>query len=279
VFRRPRHGVRARASRLTRAWRRENATVIRLISAALCAIVSLSGSVQSPGSIQSSAGGKRIRVLFVGNSLTTTNNLPLLVEALAEKAASERIESRVVAFPNYSLEDHWNRGDAKRTIAEGGWSVVVLQQGPSALPESRVLLIDYARRFNAEAQRVGARTALYMVWPAQARLGDFEGVRASYAAAAREIRGLLLPAGDAWRAAWRRDGRLPLYGNDGFHPSALGSYLAALVIYQQLTGRSPIGLPATLESSSGAFAPIAIPPSTATLLQESAAEANARSPT
>ena len=45
-------------------------------------------------------------------------------------------------------------------------------------------------------------------------------------------KGLLLPAGDAWRAAWAADARLPLYGPDGFHPSPMGTYLAALVIYE-----------------------------------------------
>ena len=48
-----------------------------------------------------------------------------------------------------------------------------------------------------------------------------------------------------------------------------GAYLAALVIYQQLSGRSPIGLPSTFER-------IFVPPSRAVLLQEAAAEANAR---
>ena len=32
-----------------------------------------------------------------------------------------------------------------------------------------------------------------------------------------------------------RDPGLELFGPDGFHPTELGSYLAALVIYQQLT--------------------------------------------
>ena len=32
-------------------------------------------------------------------------------------------------------------------------------------------------------------------------------------------------------AAWRQDPGLRLYGSDGFHPTVLGSYLAALVIY------------------------------------------------
>src|SRR4051812_1629010 len=87
------------------------------------------------------------RVLFIGNSLTTVNDVPGIVEALS-KGGERRLISRTVAFDGYSLEDHWNRGDARRAIAEGGWSFVVLQQGPSALPESRVLLVDYARRFS-----------------------------------------------------------------------------------------------------------------------------------
>jgi hypothetical protein len=203
-----------------------------------------------------------MRVLFIGNSLTTVNDVPALVGQLAA-ASAQRYEYRTVAFNGYSLEDHWNRGDAQRAIAEGGWSIVVLQQGPSALPESRVLLIDYTKRFATEAHRVGARVAMYMVWPSSDRLGDFDGVRLSYAAAAREAGGLLMPAGDAWREAWRRDSRLALYGPDGFHPTAAGSYLAALVMYRAFFGRSPVGLP-----------PLIVSPSQVRVLQESAAAVN-----
>jgi len=199
------------------------------------------------------------RVLFVGNSLTTVNDVPALVGQLAA-ASAQRYEYRTVAFNNYSLEDHWNRGDAQRAIAEGGWSIVVLQQGPSELPESRVSLVDYATRFATDAHRVRARVGLFMVWPSSNRMGDFDGVRLSYAAAAGAAGGLLIPAGDAWRDAWRRDSRLALYGPDGFHPTAAGSYLAAVVLYQAFFGRSPVGLP-----------PLIVAPSQARLLQESAA--------
>jgi hypothetical protein len=183
------------------------------------------------------AQGAPLRVLFIGNSLTAANDLPAMVEALA-KANGEAIVTRMVAIPNYSLEDHWNRGDAKRAIAEGGWSFVVLQQGPSALPESRVLLVEYARRFAAETAKIHARTALFMVWPASSRAFDFDGVRLSYEAAAREVGGVFLAAGEAWRTAWRSDAKLEFYGTDGFHPTKLGSYLAALVVYQGLTGKT-----------------------------------------
>jgi hypothetical protein len=52
-------------------------------------------------------------------------------------------------------------------------------------------------------------------------------VKLSYETAAKEIGGLFLPAGEAWRVAWKRDPDLHFYGPDGFHPSPLGSLLAA----------------------------------------------------
>jgi hypothetical protein len=191
---------------------------------------------------QTAASAPPLRVLFIGNSLTAANDVPALIEALG-KANGERITTRTVAIPNYSLEDHWNQGDARSVIAEGGWSFVVLQQGPSALAESRVLLVDYAKRFAAEARRIGAKTALFMVWPESSRAAAFDGVKLSYQTAAREIGGIFLPAGEGWRAAWSRKPDLQFYGADGFHPTALGSYLAALVIYQGLTGRAPAQTP------------------------------------
>jgi hypothetical protein len=178
-----------------------------------------------------------VRVLFIGNSLTYANDLPASVCALARSAGREAI-CESVARPDYGLEEHWNDGEARRVIARG-WDVVVLQQGPSALPESRRLLIAYARRFDAAIKKAGARTAFYMVWPSRARRGDFASVSQSYRAAAKDVKAELMPAGDAWRAAWAVDAELQLYGPDGFHPSPIGSYLAALVIYEQIFAAPP----------------------------------------
>jgi hypothetical protein len=212
-------------------------------------------------------GSILLRILFIGNSLTAVNNLPALVEAIARADGAVRIETQMVAYPDHSLEDHWNRGDARRAIAGGRWDVVVLQQGPSALPESQALLREYAKGFAAEIRKAGARPALYMVWPSASRAFDFDGVSRSYARAAADVGGLLLPAGDAWREAWKRDRALALYGPDGFHPSALGTYLSALVIYRQITGRPVVGLPSPLSS---------IDPEVVRVLQEAASEAGGR---
>jgi hypothetical protein len=216
-----------------------------------------------------------LRVLFIGNSLTYTNDLPGIVQALAEATGKGRLVYEMVAFPNYSLEDHWNQGDARRKIAAGKWNFVVLQQGPSALPESRVLLVEYTRRFAKEIRSSGAKPALYMVWPSQDRQRDFDGVRDSYAHAAEEVDGAFFPAGEAWRAAWRHKPELALYSQDGLHPSLLGSYLAAMVIYQQLYNQPSITLPSSLKLRSKTVSKIDLSAQEAELLQAAAEEATA----
>jgi hypothetical protein len=206
------------------------------------------------------------RVLFIGNSLTEANGLPGMVEALSRQGGGTPITTASVVVGGFSLEDPWTQGSALRRILEGGGSIVVLQQGPSSLPDNQASLRDWTARFDAVVRANGARTALYMVWPESNRLEAFDAVSGSYARAAEAVGGMLFPVGEAWRAAWRRDPGVPLYGPDGFHPSPAGTYLAALVIYQQITGRSPVGLPGN--------API--PADRARLLQEAAEEANAR---
>jgi len=209
-------------------------------------------------------------VLFVGNSLTYANDLPQIVEALSA-GGTQAIEARMVAFPDFSLDDHVSRGDAMAAIRRGGWTTVVLQQGPSTLPENRAQLRVSAKRFAAEVSKVGGRTALYAVWPAQHRAADFPAADESYALAAADVDGILLPVGEAWRAAWRRDPNIPLYAADGLHPSATGSYLAGLVIAGRLTGRSPVGMPRDLRLAGGGR--IEMPAALAATLQEAAAEA------
>jgi hypothetical protein len=152
-------------------------------------------------------------------------------------AAGFEPEVDVLAGPNLGLEDHWRSRRVQKTLKRvDGWNFVVLQQGPSAT-EGRPSLLEYSRRFSETIREAGGRPALYMVWPSTQRAFDFPGVRESYSDAAAQSDSLLLPVGDAWRVAWHLDGELSLYGTDGFHPSLAGSYLAALVIFEGLSGQ------------------------------------------
>jgi hypothetical protein len=105
-----------------------------------------------------------LRVLFVGNSLTEANDLPARVATLAA-ASGRKLEYRTIAFGGYSLEDHWAQGDARAALATRSWDIVVMQQGPSALPEGQLHLRTWATRWADEARAAGTRPALLTVWP------------------------------------------------------------------------------------------------------------------
>jgi hypothetical protein len=188
-------------------------------------------------------GPHQLHVLFVGNSLTETNDLPAVAASLA-RSTGRSLEYRTIAFGGYSLEDHWNQGEARTALATRSWDVVVMQQGPSALPESQVYLRAWATRFADEARAYGTRPALLTVWPESYRRTALGQVIASYRRAAVAARADLLPGGAAWREAWSCDARTPLYGPDGFHPSAVGTYAAALVVYGRLFRAPVVGIAA-----------------------------------
>ncbi|HUP29339.1 MAG TPA: hypothetical protein VM122_04125, partial [Usitatibacter sp.] len=134
-----------------------------------------------------------------------------------------------VTANDYSLEDHWKDGRAQKRLAER-WDFVVLQQGPSSQPDSRTLLIDYARRFGAPIRAAGARPVIFSAWPAANRVQDFPEAIRSHRLAAEALDAVLAPVAEAWLRALSANRRLRLYA-DGLHASSTGSDLAVLVLW------------------------------------------------
>ncbi len=213
-----------------------------------------------------------IRVLMIGNSHTFWHNLPEAIAVLIDSVGEGPAYVTDISVGGWGLEDHWMNGAAKQGIYQQEWDVVVLQQGASATT-GRPSLLGYSALFAEDIVAVGARPAMYMVWPYYDRQFDFDGVTESYTMAAEEIDGMLFPVGEAWRATWRRDSTIVLYDVDGVHASITAAYLAALVIMEGLTGVSPIGAPSWVELANGSY--VGAPDSIAAILQEAAAEANA----
>jgi len=216
------------------------------------------------------AGGTH--VLFIGNSLTYYHDLPRIVEQLGA-LTGDTIRTATLAKPDYALLDHLADGGAQSAIGRERWNVVVLQQGSSALEEGRSWLLAGVDRLAPLIRAAGGRPALYEVWPTADRRLDAAGVRESYRTAALRVSGDFYPAGTAWVEAWARDATLVLYEADGLHPTATGSFLAALVMFEQLTGKDARALPAVAYADG---ARLNLAEATIRLLQESAHAANAR---
>lgn len=215
-------------------------------------------------------------ILFIGNSYTYVNDLPGIVQALADSAGGEHLAVETVAEPDYALVDHLAVGTAQREIARTRWAFVVLQQGPSSVEVNRDTLRLAAKAFAPLIVAAGGKPALFSAWPASDRRVDFPRAIDSYKIAAADVGGVFLPVASAWLAAWQLDSTVALYDADGLHASAIGSYLSALVIYGRLANHATVGLPRALRLHSGAV--LTVDPNVATLLQRAADAALAANP-
>jgi hypothetical protein len=218
--------------------------------------------------------GEGRRVLFIGNSYLYLQDIPGIVQALADSAGGDKLAVETVAFANMALVDHIGLGTAKIEIDKGGWEWIVLQQGPSSVEVNRDTLRLAAKAF-ADMMPAGTKPALFSAWPQSDRLQDFPRAIESYTLAAADVSGLMLPVASAWLGAWSRDPTIKLY-SDALHPSLEGAYLSGLVVYGRLMGKSVKGLPHGLRLHSGAAFVIA--DSVAVMLQAAADSANAAIP-
>ena len=183
----------------------------------------------------------RLRVLFLGNSLTESNNLPALVQGMAA-AQGVQIDYEAITPGGVDLSDHWNSASRTR-LQTGDFDVLILQQGPSTLPSSQDHLRQWAMTWADEARRFGAEPALYMVWAPLSQANGFELSALSYRNAATAANATVFPAGEVLQRVRNRVATIPLFSSDAFHPAQQGSFLAAMVIARGLVGLDPARVP------------------------------------
>ena len=214
-------------------------------------LYALMGSTQQRKQVVPAALANRdVRVLFLGNSLTAANDLPAMVQAMAAKGWI-RLTYKAFVQGGFNLEDHWNDGQSLPALRGEKWDYVVLQQGPSTLPASQADLKKWSKIWADEARKVGAKPALYMVWPFQNQADGFQLVSKSYRAAAKESKSGIFAAGVAWEQSIYLKLGIRLYLPDRLHPTPAGSYLAALIITHGLTDLRIREAPTKLTLASG----------------------------
>jgi hypothetical protein len=193
-----------------------------------------------------------IRVLFIGNSYTSVNDLPGTFARLA-RSGGLHVETSMIAPGGAFLADHAANPDVAAAASGHRWTAVVLQEqselpaAPGAL-ETRIL--PAAEALVRSAGTGGARPFLLETWAHRDGWPDGHLDRAAMQAAidttyrdlAARVGAMVVPVGEAWARLIRRAPAIDPWQADGSHPSTAGTYLAACVLYVTLTGRSPVGL-------------------------------------
>jgi hypothetical protein len=200
-------------------------------------------------------GSKSMRVLFIGNSYTYFNNLPVTLLDLTQANREERAFLPVVVLVGGStLERHLAGADALRILKAGRWDYVVLQEQSDRPVTAPDAMWRDTRTFAEAAEKVGAKVVMYETWAKEATPQLQDSLSRSYHRAAELAGGKVAHVGEAW-AAFRATEKVAapahsaLFFTDGSHPSTAGTYLAACVLYATLYGKSPEGLPNTVRST------------------------------
>lgn len=221
----------------------------------LLSLIFLVGLMLAAGRLQA----RKLRVLFVGNSYTNTNNLPQILGQVANSMGDTLISDASVVG-GFTLKNHFENATTRGKIAAGNWDFVVLQaqsQEP-AFPDEQVETetFPYARKLDSliHAANPCTETAFFLTWgrkdgdagncPFYPPICTYSGMQDKlserYLQMAQFCGGMLVPVGEVWRKMRIQYPGEELYNSDGSHPALSGTYLSSLVFYHSLFRKVPL---------------------------------------
>jgi hypothetical protein len=232
-------------------WRRLPGSAAALAASLVLLIAGGCGGSAAP-TCPAGSGSGCTRVLFLGNSYTYVNDLPSTFAQLAQSGGMP-VQVDMVANGGETLAQHAASGDDATKIASQNWTYVVLQEQSDtpAYDSAGSYMYSPAKTLVDMARGVGASTMLFMTWAHRdgepsAGLGSYEsaqgGVDATYLALAGSLSVPVAPVGYTWLHVHMDHPEISLWQDDGSHPTAAGTYLAACVFYAAIFRRSPEGL-------------------------------------
>jgi hypothetical protein len=184
------------------------------------------------------------KVLFIGNSHTYYIDMAYMVKYLSEQSdSSHRIEPVMIAQPGKSLGEHKDEPEIRFNILYGNYDFVVMQQVAHPFKGGKETLLQDGKAIYEFINKTEATPIAYMTWAEKAKPENQKIMTEAYIEFAKEINGLLCPAGIAWQKALSSKPELELYDIDGQHANPTGSYLIACTFYSVILQSSPIGLP------------------------------------
>jgi PKD repeat protein len=212
-----------------------------------------------------------LSVLFIGNSYTSYNNLPLLVKNLSTSAGKTlNIDSNMPG--GYLMSSHAADGTTLSKISMGNWDYVILQE------QSQIPTIEYYRYNDMYPAMIDlkaliklynpcAKIITYMTWgrrfggqqcdpsgtycsPVFANFNHMQdSLTSAYLEISEQLKVQCAPVGVVWQNILN-DTNLVLHSGDNSHPNIDGSYVAACTIFTSIWKQGTSGLSYTAGLSS-----------------------------
>lgn len=212
-----------------------------------------------------------LSVLFIGNSYTSYNNLPQLVQSLSTSAGKTlNIDSSMPG--GYLMSSHLNDATTFAKISQGNWDYVVLQE------QSQIPTIDFYRdndmypamtdlKALIEQYNPCAKIITYMTWgrryggqqcdpigtycsPVFANFNQMQNsLTSAYLEISEQLNVQCAPVGVVWQNILNNSTNV-LHSGDNSHPNIDGSYVAACTIFSSIWKQGASGLSYTAGLSS-----------------------------
>ena len=199
---------------------------------------------------------KPVKILFIGNSQTYYNNMPLIVEGLA-RADGMNYQVKSITGANYKLSQFATTGNAYNTeivntLTSDKWDFVILQEQRVSIMEDLESTKKAITTLKELIDKSGAKTIIY------AAQGDYNGrdftingtsiyydnntlqyyMNKYNYSLGNFFNCPVAPAGLNYSRCINEYPEISLYNADMIHPSISGSYLSACTIYQAISEKS-----------------------------------------
>ncbi len=198
------------------------------------------------------------KVLFIGNSYTGSNNLPQIFKDFSA-AAGDTTYVEANNPGGTTFQSHTTNQQTNSLINQGIWDYVVLQE-QSQLPSFPIGQVEtdcfpYAADLNDKIVETNpcGETVFFMTWGREN--GDasncanwppvctYQGMDSllyeRYMQMTLDNEAIVSPVGAVWHYIRDNFSNIQLYSGDGSHPSAEGSYAAAVTFYAIIHRQDP----------------------------------------
>lgn len=204
------------------------------------------------------AAGENPRILFVGNSHTYTNDLPVIFSeiagAMGHPADVQEITAGAYTLTQFADETDEVGSVVNQRLTEETWDFVILQENTNdAFSAAEEAMLPAASSLDEKIRAAGGQTGILMTWTPKDGAGimDREYVQSILAqntiAVSERLDSLLIPGGVGFMRCLEQYPQIELWDEDGMHPSLEGSYLAGCIAYAVIFRESPAGCSYTAE--------------------------------
>lgn len=188
---------------------------------------------------------KIINVLLIGNSSIYYNNMPKMLESIAYENGVF-MKTKLVAKGGYSLQDHWDKGGIEKVLDSLDWDYVILNE-QSAFGEAHLVngefkvkeslsFYETVRNYDSKIRKKETKMIVLSLYPKKrAPNTDREILDYSYMKIAKELNILIAPVSYVWQDYSNNNNNNELYNEDNSHPSAIGSFITANVLFSTIT--------------------------------------------